>query len=279
MSFGTMKLEIGMQVEVTLKEPYEGEKSLWEKIILRIKKIFSPLIELFSRKKKPNDIPEPILLPSLENSFPNDYDFDDMEISPEDLSEFAPELFFSKILDIRDNHNTIVLYPPMAKLTTLALCEGDVVGIHYVVVHMGRYITDALIKSINENEITVSITGIEARIQEREFYRVEILEVVKAMILQVKQTEIQIYDISYTGAKIHVKKDDRIRIGDILLMQIPTQIDRFVSTEVIREAGTDIFGIRFTDLTREEKDKLEKYIKKEEMKKTGRGNNYNRYIR
>lgn len=227
---------LGIKVEVHLKKPYFHEETS--------RRRFLPNLGAFFSKK--NSEKEAVLPAPTEGA--------------ED-----PKVYYSKVIDIREAHRLVVIYPPVAKMLTLALREKDLIAIHYVLKNRGRYIAEATVAETDENSVTVKLTGDEIRIQERAFYRVEIFARVKAVLLESKPTEVQIYDISYSGAKIRIREDAALQPGDVFLMEVPTKdIIRLVSCEVVRVAGERIYGVRFLDLSAEEQVLLEHYIKEQE---------------
>lgn len=227
-------MALGMKVEVHLKKPYFKEEQ---------RQGFLPYLHAFFSKKKEEE----------------------GEFVPKTAGDGDPKVYYSKIIDIKETHNLIVLYPPVAKMLTLAIREKDLLAIHYVMKNRGRYIAEGTVVDLNEDSVSVKLIGDEIRIQERAFYRVEIFARVKAVILESQPTEIQIYDLSYSGAKIRIKEDAELHVQDVFLMEVPAKdIIRLISCEVIREAGERIFGVRFIDLSSEEQSRLERYIKDQE---------------
>lgn len=230
-------MALGMKVEVHLKKPYFEEGNSWRK--------FLPNLGAFFSKKQGDEISERVV--------------------PENSGTEDPKVYYSKVIDIKETHNLIVIYPPVAKMLTLALREKDLLAIHYVMKNRGRYIAEVVVVDVDENSVSVKLSGDEIRIQERAFYRVEIFARVKAVLLESKPTEVQIYDISYSGAKIRIREDAELNVEDVFLMEVPTKdIIRLVSCEVVREAGERVFGVRFLDLSSEEHAQLERYIKDQE---------------
>ncbi len=230
-------MALGMKVEVHLKKPYFQEETSWRRFLPN-------LGAFFSKNEKAEEVEEFV----SENAETGD-----------------PKVYYSKVIDIKKTHNLVVLYPPVAKMLTLVLREKDVLAIHYVMKNRGRYIAEGIVVDMDENSVSVKLSGEEVRIQERAFYRVEVFARVKAVLLESNPTEVQIYDLSYSGAKIRIREDAELNVQDVFLMEVPTKdIIRLVSCEVVREAGDRIYGVRFIDLSLEEQTQLEHYIKEQE---------------
>lgn len=229
-------MALGVKVEIHLKKPYFQEEMSWRRFLPNLGAFFS---------KKTQEKEEVFPAPAQETE--------------------DPKVYYSKVIDIKETQRLVVIYPPVAKMLTLAIREKDVLTIHYVLKNRGRYIAEAVVVDTDEDRVTVKLSGEEIRIQERAFYRVEIFARVKAVLLESKPTEIQIYDISYSGAKIRIRENVALQVNDVFLMEVPTRdIIRLVSCEVVRIAGEEIYGVRFLDLSSEEQALLEKYIKEQE---------------
>lgn len=230
------EMALGVKVEIHLKKPYFQEEMSWRRFLPNLGAFFS---------KKTQEKEENASVPTPETE--------------------DPKVYYSKVIDIKEVQRLVVMYPPVAKMLTLALREKDVIAIHYVLKNRGRYIAEATVTETEENSVTVKLSGDEIRIQERAFYRVEIFARVKAVFLESKPTEVQIYDISYSGAKIRIREDAELQVKDVFLMEVPSKdIIRLVSCEVVRIAGERIYGVRFLDLSSEEQVQLEHYIKEQE---------------
>lgn len=193
--------------------------------------------------------------------------------------------FPSQILDIKDM-NTFVVSGPIFKNMIVPIHINEIIEIVYIIENKGRFVFNAVVIKVDNEKIyklTVKKIGELKKFQQRRFYRfpvnMEMQKTYNIEINDVEKTLIEnciIKDISGGGVKIlsNLKHEK----GDVVNCSFVIEDEKFeIKGEVIRvEESTDLsykyfIGINFINIENNERDKIVKYIFKQQRKLRKKG--------
>ncbi|WP_077367492.1 flagellar brake protein [Anaerosalibacter sp. Marseille-P3206] len=187
-------------------------------------------------------------------------------------------IYPSQILDVLDE-NTYIISGPITMSTIVPVFISENIEIIYVVKDKGRYKFDAIVlKKQDDNiyKLVIKKTGNVKRLQQRSFYRFNLkIPVKKFFTIKIGEKEkvieenCETKDLSGSGMKLLSNYDHDI--NDIV--ECLFEIDKkkvHIKGKIVRKDKIDnfsfkfAFGIYFTDIRKEDREDIVKYIFQQE---------------
>lgn len=189
----------------------------------------------------------------------------------------ASYIYSSQISDIIDNDNFLIL-GPIKYGRIVDIPENSEVKISFTIKDKGRCWFKGIVDRVYKSKIyKLQIKKIQeiVKLQQREYYRLRKIIDVDITVNESKYFKTFAEDISGKGIKIVTREN--FSIGDSLELKLTLSDEtvqltgKIVRTEIDYKLGNNIYGVCFESIDRETKDKIIKYIFKEQRKLRKKG--------
>lgn len=191
--------------------------------------------------------------------------------------------YSSRLIDIVDGR--FIILGPMEKGTFIPIAKNSKMKIIYIIEEKGRFLFDCVVKERSKDpvyKLEVEKINEIVRIQEREYYRLPLKVPIKKSHSSKREDideiteECEADDIS--GGGLGILTNYKHNVGDVVDLKIlDNEIDIDVSGKVLRLDSTKnsnykySAGIAFFDMNAEKRDKIIKFIFKQQRKLRKKG--------